>query len=173
MTYRALGKWTSSIRAHAGIAFSVVFGLLVTGAIHGQETTPPSPAVLADAVLAKDLALVRKLIEQGADVHGLDTRPEVAGANGRRPLNWAALKHDTKMIELLLELGADIDRQNLSGFTPLHHAVEAQSVEAIKLLLARGADTTIENKRGQTPAEFAVSTRRHRSAAALGVSDAQ
>ena len=109
------------------------------------------------------------LVKEGADIHGLDTRPGVAGSNGRRPLNWAALQNDTAMIELLLELGADIDRQNLSGFTPLHHAVEVQAVEAIELLLRRGADTTIRNRNNLTPAEYARATRRGRAAEALGV----
>jgi cytohesin len=127
------------------------------------------PALLADAVRAGDLGRVRNLVADGADIHGLDTRPGVAGGNGRRPLNWAALNNDTKMIELLLELGADIDRQNLSGFTPLHHAVEAEAVEAIELLLSRGADTTIKNGRNLTPAEFARASRRNRAAEALGV----
>ena len=135
-----------------------------------RSIDPPSmdPALLADAVLASDLDRVRKLVADGADVHALDTRPGVAGANGRRPLNFAALKNDTKMIELLLELGADINRQNLSGFTPLHHAVEAEAVEAIKLLLSRGADTTIKNGRNLTPAEFARASRRSKAAEALG-----
>jgi Ankyrin repeats (3 copies)/Domain of unknown function (DUF3471) len=128
------------------------------------------PGALADAVLARDLDQVRRLVAQGADIHGLDTRPATGGGNGRRPLNFAALNNDTEMIELLLELGADINRQNLSGFTPLHHAVEAQAAEAIALLLKRGADTTVKNNRNLTPAEFAVATRRSRAATALGAS---
>jgi Ankyrin repeats (3 copies)/Domain of unknown function (DUF3471) len=134
--------------------------------------TAPStdPAPLADAVLARDLDSVRKLVARGADIHGLDTRPATAGANGRRPLNFAALQNDTAMIELLLELGADIDRQNKTGFTPLHHAVEVQALEAIALLLERGADTTVKNNRGLTPGEFALATNRNRAAKALGVS---
>lgn len=131
------------------------------------------PAVLADAVRARDLDAVRKLVEQGADIHGLDTRPGIAGGNGRRPLNFAALNNDTAMIELLLELGADINRQNLSGFTPLHHAVEVEAIEAIALLLSKGADTTIENGRNLTPAKFAVASRRSRAAAALGAVQAE
>jgi ankyrin repeat protein len=162
----------SSVRASFVIA--TVGGVLVSGIALGQPApspTPrptPDPAPLADAVLARDLDQVRKLVAEGADIHGLDTRPNTAGRNGRRPLNFAALQNDTKMIELLLELGADIDRQNLTGFTPLHHAAEVQAVEAIKLLLARGADTTIENNRGLTPGEFAVATNRSRAAEALG-----
>ena len=151
-------------------ALSIVCALVAAVTVHGQAEKPASdPAPLADAVLASDDALVRKLVEGGADIHGLDTRPDVAGRNGRRPLNFAALKNDTAMIELLLELGADINRQNTTGFTPLHHAVEAQSVEAIKLLLKKGADTTIENKRGLTPAEFARETQRAPSIEALGL----
>lgn len=142
----------------------------MSGVAFGQTPTPVPPAVLADAVLAKDLAAVRKLVELGADIHGLDTRSGIAGANGRRPLNFAALGNDTKMIELLLELGADINRPNLSGFTPLHHAAEADAVESIKLLLARGADAKLENKRGMTPADVAVALRKSRAAEALGAS---
>jgi ankyrin repeat protein len=168
MTHGELGKEAKAIRAR--VACSIWCGLLIAGTAYSQTATPIPPGVLADAVLASDLAAVKKLVEQGADIHGLDTRPNVAGANGRRPLNWAALENDAKMIELLLELGADINRQNLSGFTPLHHAAEVQAVEAIKLLLARGADTAIKNKNGQTPAEYAVATRRHRAAEALGAS---
>ena len=132
------------------------------------QPPPEDPALLADAVLAGDLERVRKLVAEGADIHGLDTRPQLAGANGRRPLNWAALKNNTKMIELLLELGADINRQNVSGFTPLHHAVEAEAVEAIELLVSKGADTTIKNGQNLTPAEFARASRRKRAAEALG-----
>ena len=139
-----------------------------------RPMTPPSnrpgdTAPLADAVLAGNLELVRKLVADGADIQGLDTRPQVAGANGRRPLNFAALKNDTKMIELLLELGADINGQNLTGFTPLHHAVEAEAIEAITLLLSKGADTTIKNGRNLTPAEFARASQRSRAMKALGV----
>jgi len=174
MTYRDLGTSTRTL-----FAGSILFGLLLGGVAYGrpnaenEEPTPIPPAALADAVIARDLAAVRKLAEQGADVDALDTRPDVAGANGRRPLNWAAIQNDTKMIELLLELGADIDGQNLSGFTPLHHTVEHEAIEALKLLLARGADTKIENKRGLTPGEFAIEARKRRAAEALGVSAAE
>ena len=107
------------------------------------------------------------LIADGADIHALDTRNETAGGNGRRPLNHAALSNDVEMINTLLELGADINRQNLSGFTPLHHAVEVEAEEAIALLVSKGADRTIENGRNLTPQQFATVFNRPRAAAAL------
>jgi len=175
MTYRQLGTSTRTL-----FAGSILFGLLLGGVVHArpnaeksEKPTPVPASALPDAVMAGDLAAVRKLAGEGADVNGLDTRPNVAGANGRRPLNWAAIENDTKMIELLLELGADINGQNASGFTPLHHAVEYEAIEALKLLVARGADTKIENKRGFTPGEFAIEARKHRAAEALGVSAAE
>ena len=54
-------------------------------------------------------------------------------ANGRRPLNWAALRNDTAMIELLLDAGAAIDATNLSGLlrsTPRRGSECARSHEA-------------------------------------------
>ena len=106
------------------------------------------------------LAAAKVLIEKGIDVEELDDRPEVAGSNGRRPLNWAALRNNTAMIELLLDAGAGINATNLSGFTPLHHAAEANAVEAAKLLIERGADLEHRNTNGQTPLEFAVAANR-------------
>ena len=85
-----------------------------------------------------------RLIKAGADVNGLDTREKVAGPNGRRALNYAALRNDTAMITALLDAGAMINLANRSGFTPLHHAAEAGSEEATALLIAKGANLTLE-----------------------------
>lgn len=140
---------------------------VTTDSMPKMESTQAFDHELSDAVLAGDVDKVRALVEGGADIHALDTRPDIAGRNGRRPLNFAALRNDTEMIEALLELGADINRQNLSGFTPLHHAVEAQSEAAIELLLERGADTTVKNRRNLTPYEMAEQFGLTRAAAAL------
>ena len=144
---------------------AVNFVVDATGKV--SSVTHVDPSGLADAVLAGDVDRVRALIEDGADIHSLDTRPGVAGGNGRRPLNHAALSNDVKMINTLLELGADINRQNLSGFTPLHHAVELQSEAAIALLVVKGADTTIKNGRNLTPEEMASAFGLEKAAEAL------
>ncbi len=102
-----------------------------------------------DAVIAGDITSAVALIKTGADVNGLDTRP-VAGPNGRRPLNYAAIRNDTAMITALLNEGANINLANRSGFTPLHHAAEAGSTEAATLLIAKGANLTARNVRQQT-----------------------
>jgi hypothetical protein len=105
-----------------------------------------------DAVIAGNVTQVIVSIRAGADINGLDTRSNL---NGRRPLNWAAIRNDTAMISALLDAGADINSANLTGFTPLHHAAEAGSKEAAALLIARGANVSLRNTHEQTPEQTA------------------
>jgi hypothetical protein len=132
----------------------------VLDAQYAAAATTVRPHGLSDAVLKGDLAAAKALIDQGIDLEELDTRPGIAGQNGRRPLNWAALRNDTAMLELLLGAGADINSKNLSGFTPVHHAVEGSAIDALQLLIAKGADLTLRNGAGLTPLDFAVAANR-------------
>jgi len=132
----------------------------VLDARYAAVATQVRPHGLSDAILKGDLAAAKVLIEKGIDLEELDTRPDVAGSNGRRPLNWAALRNNTAMIGLLLDAGAAINATNLSGFSPLHHAAEANAVEAAKLLIERGADLEQRNASGQTPTDFAIAANR-------------
>jgi hypothetical protein len=132
----------------------------VLDAQYAAVATTVRPHGLSDAVVKGDLAAAKALIDNGIDIEELDTRPGIAGQNGRRPLNWAALRNDTAMLELLLGAGADINAKNLSGFTAVHHAVEGSAIDALKLLIAEGADLTLRNGGGLTPLDFAVAANR-------------
>jgi len=114
------------------------------------------PNGLSDAILLNDVDSAKVLIAGGIDISELDTRPQIAGPNGRRPLNWAALQNNTAMIDVLLDAGADINATNLSGFTPLHHAAEGEAIEAIKLLIEKGASLDLKTKQGRTVLEIAA-----------------
>ena len=57
--------------------------------------------VLWDAVITGSVPTAMASIKAGADVNGLDTRANVAGPNGRRSLNYAAIRNDTAMITTL------------------------------------------------------------------------
>ena len=111
--------------------------------------------ILWDAVIVGNVPIATAAINAGADVNGLDIRTKAAGPNGRRPLNYAAIRNDTAMITMLLDAGADINLTNRSGFTPLHHAAEAGSKEAATLLIAKGANFALRNKDGQTVEQIA------------------
>jgi uncharacterized protein len=135
--------------------------LLVTCEPAGAQTPPVMPdqqIILFDAVIAGDTAAAIDAIKTGANVNALDTRPNIAGPNGRRSLNYAAIRNDTAMITELLNNGANINLANRTGFTPLHHAAEAGSKEAVTLLIAKGANITLRNVRDQTAEETATAT---------------
>jgi class 3 adenylate cyclase len=110
---------------------------------------------LWDAVIAGNVTEAIIAIKAGADVNGLDTR---TNPNGRRPLNWAAIRNDTTMIRALLDAGANINSANRTGFTPLHHAAEAGSKEAATLLVTNGANLTLRNMYEQTPEQTATAS---------------
>jgi hypothetical protein len=143
--------------------YSVLFVIsLVVSQTVASQTAPVIPQqqiALWDAVIAGDITKATGSLRAGADVNGLDIRANVAGPNGRRPLNYAAIRNDTAMIAALLDAGANINLANRSGFTPLHHAGEAGSKEAATLLVSKGANLTLRNMRGQTPEQTATASR--------------
>ena len=69
-----------------------------------------------------------------------------------------------KILDILLEAGADINRQNeKNGQTPLHIAIEMESYYTIKYLLNKGADYSIQNKFRKTPKEYALQANDHKA----------
>jgi ankyrin repeat protein len=68
-----------------------------------------------DTAEAGDLAKVRQLLEQGADVN---TRDELQ----LTPLHWAAIYGKTEVAKLLIEKGADVNARDKNQRTPLHDA---------------------------------------------------
>ncbi len=110
---------------------------------------------LWDAAMSGDTAEIVRALKDGADIEALDTRKS---RNGRRALNWAACFNRPEAIHVLLEHGAKIDAENLSGFTALHHAAETGSLKAAEVLLSAGANPIHANRAGERPADTA---RRH------------
>jgi ankyrin repeat protein len=85
-----------------------------------------------------------RLVEAGANVN------EANPGNGWTPLHAAAANGHTRMVETLIEQGADINAQDLAGSTPLHLAAARGHTDTISILLGYGADASIKNTRGQT-----------------------
>lgn len=108
---------------------------------------------LWDACKSGDIEAAKTAITNGADVNALDTR---GSKSGRKPLNWAAYYNHLEILKLLVEHNADINGQNITGFSPLHHAVESDNEQAVKLLLELGANQNSKNKRGKTPLDMAI-----------------
>jgi ankyrin repeat protein len=110
-----------------------------------ESRTPQDESPVMIAALRGHIAVVRKLIDRGADVN----KP------GWTALHYAATSGHVPIIDLLLEHHAYIDAEAPNGTTPLMMAAHYGSVEAVKFLLDKGADPLLKNQLGMTAIDFA------------------
>lgn len=80
-----------------------------------------------------------------------------SGPNVASPLQDAVDACNLELVRLLLEYGAEVDRQTIMRGTALHQAANQKSIELARLLLEHGASLAIRDYyRGFTPLEEAV-----------------
>lgn len=128
----------------------------------GVAVLGPTP-FLAAAQTA-DVNLMETLVELGAD-------PLAKGEANNTALMMAGSRTGTgqevaRAIELLLDLGLDIDAVNDRGETAMHAAAYRDRGEPILVLAARGASVAVwnrENRFGSTPLAIATGYRGPRS----------
>ena len=107
---------------------------------------------LPDAVRAGDIAAVRSVIKSGVDVN----QPNAWGT----PLDIAVSKGSDKIVQLLIDAGADIEGATLPGAGgehPLHlAAMRSWGANTARLLVSRGAQLDARDAAGRTPLIIAV-----------------
>jgi ankyrin repeat protein len=84
-------------------------------------------------------ALLRALV----DVPNVDIN--AVNVNGMTPLHCAVIQRNKNAVRLLVELGADIDRQSTDGRSAVRLASQVS-----ELLIALGADVCLVDKKGQS-----------------------
>ena len=97
-----------------------------------------------------NIPAVRALLESGEDVN--------------KPLNeysWTALHYCSYVdkpakVKALIELGADINKQDISGCTALSLASQCEQTLNVMELVKAGADVNLSDNYGNTPLMFAV-----------------
>ena len=80
---------------------------------------------------------------------------DVPSELGITPLHCACRKGSKNAVDLLLDLGANINAEDNDGNNCLHYAVMSNNVTLLKKLLVRGADKTKTNKEGDSPLNMA------------------
>ena len=95
---------------------------------------------------------------------------KASGTNGNDLLGLSAAKCDERLVKVLLDDGADINHQNVHGWTALHQAAYANLPQLARLLLDRGARTDLEARgEGGTPLTVALFWGNRETAELLGV----
>lgn len=83
------------------------------------------------------------------------------------PLHVAAQQNDYRLVESMLDVGADVNAIDEYGDTPLHKAVQQHTIETAALLIARGAKVDVRNRFGATPLHYASANDANTAAAML------
>jgi ankyrin repeat protein len=123
--------------------------LLVAGVLVSAQA--PSKSPLADAAMRGDLAAVRTLLGQKADVNA-------AQGDGATALHWAAFHSNREMATALMRAGASPKAANRAGVTPLWLASVNGDETMIKALIEGGADPNETLPLGRTPLMLASRT---------------
>ena len=83
---------------------------------------------------------VRVLLVRGANVNAREP------IQNQTALMWAAAQRHPKVLQTLIEAGADLQAHTKSGFTALHFAARAGDMESAQTLLAAGVDVNIKTQ---------------------------
>lgn len=106
---------------------------------------------LMTAIAAKDLELVKHLLENGANPNHKDLN--------QVPVLLLAAARSPKCLPLLIGKGADINIRDSSGETPLIFATGMQKRGLVRWLLEHGADPNLENSSSETAFDIALEAR--------------
>lgn len=152
------------------------------GAEHNPMLSDGATALFR-AAMSGDLAIMNRLLEAGADPNvmtgELSCRSPVpadceelstylgppglvtpfmaaAGIGWRLDVSRGRESDAVEALQILLDLGADINRADQNGDTALHGAAGRQSPAIIGFLVANGADLHAQNEKGWTPLDIAL-----------------
>jgi ankyrin repeat protein len=98
---------------------------------------------VADAVMKRDKAGLRTLLQQKADVNAIQI-------DGATALHWAVYNNDVETLDALIGAGAKIDIKNREGVTPLQMASQFGDAKIVDKLLKAGADPKQRGPAGET-----------------------
>lgn len=147
----------SQHRGNSVLTLLVAVLLLVAGC--GREEHEPhssAPETGAHTDAKETVEAVRdeesKLLVQFAKL--IEANPSVIrrrDPNGNTVLHGACASGHSRVVEMLLEHGADVNATNNNGRSPLHTAVAEGSRDTAQLLLKRGAKVDARDWNGWTP----------------------
>ena len=104
--------------------------------------------ILDMAIQTGDQDMIKYLIESGGNwILGSDPSIHLT----LPLLHFFALRGNKKLVEILLELGADANLPDHRAKTPMYHAVQSDSADVLLVLLNNGAKLEHKDSDGNTP----------------------
>ena len=128
-------------------------GAMLALVVHAGAGDVAAQAPLIEAVQQGDLARVRILLDQGAEV-------DVPEIDGTTALHWAVHRDEGDIAALLIRAGADATAANRYGVAPISLASLNGSAPMLARLLAAGADANRSQPEGETALMTAARTGR-------------
>jgi ankyrin repeat protein len=120
---------------------------------------PPILMLLRDKINDKHIAIIKLLIKAGMSPDETDEEHYP----GRTALFEIIIKdqkhldeYKLKLLNLLMDMGADVKTQDISGTTPLHLAALNNHKEIAEQLIRKGAEIDARNEDGKTPLYYSI-----------------
>ena len=138
--------------------------LLLQAGANPSLAHPEGQTPLLAAARSGSVPAVRLLLARGVDVNAAETYQQTTA------LMWAAAENHLDVVDLLIEAGADVNRQAhvtavtdrknadhpSGGFTPLMWAARAGNETMVRRLVARGANVNLKNGDDASAAMIAI-----------------
>ncbi len=150
-------KWLSGwTLLHCSQNKQVIDYLISHGAdVNGKNDSGQTP--LHWACSGKNIEWAKYLLERGADANIGDNYGNVPlrylvkdAARYEQGFDDVVAKDTMKMIDLLIENGANVDAKDIHGETPLYVAALYGGIDVFKYLIEHGADINIKNNDGKS-----------------------
>jgi len=103
-----------------------------------------SCSALYSAILAGHMEVAKELLKKGKSLNLLNAK------NKETALMAAVKKNNEKLVDLLVDAGADVNIENKKGVTPLILASWEGNLNILKKLVSGGADVNHADNKGQT-----------------------
>jgi len=127
--------------------------LLNAGADINLKNKNEKTALILAATKTESIALIKNLIQAGAQIDSQDKDKLTALMNAAQSNNSAA-------IEALINAGANLELKNAYGETALHLAAFNATANALEILIAHGANIHLKNHDGETALTIAIESKK-------------